>query len=270
MEGCALQWFQWASYNSQFRTWSEFVRVVERCFGLSKFDDPQGALAKLVQRTTVEAYQSEFEMLQNRTTCLSSSFLTSCFIERLTPELRVEVLALRPISLPQAISLARLQEAKIVACASTQRTSTFCFAPPSISPSPLWASLPPSTSEKRVNTPSTPASPYMIPKISSVEMQTRRGKGLCYYCVVKYSFGHRCSSKPQIFFLDVDTESDFSKESIEAVVEQPQIEDHLNAIENSLHTLFGISSPSQFRFSGCLAGYSVQVLVDSGSSLNFI
>ena len=56
MEGHALQWFQWALYNSHFHTWLEFVRVIERCFGSSEFDDSQGALAKLVQQTTVEAY----------------------------------------------------------------------------------------------------------------------------------------------------------------------------------------------------------------------
>ena len=79
-------------------------------------------------------------------------------------------------------------------------------------------------------------------------MQTRRDKGLCYYYDAKYCFGHCCSSKPRIFIFDVDTKSDFSEESIEAVVEQPQIEDHLNATEISLHTLSSIPPPSQFRF----------------------
>ena len=101
-------------------------------------------------------------------------------------------------------------------------------------------------------------------------MQNYQDKGLCYYCAAKYSFGHHCFSKPQIFALDVDTKSNFFEESIEAVVEQPQIADHLNATEISLHTLSGKPFHSRFHFSGCLVEYSVQVLVDSGSSLNFV
>lgn len=41
------------------------------------------------------------------------SFLLSCFVSRLNPELHREVHALRPLSLPQAAKLAGLQEDKI-------------------------------------------------------------------------------------------------------------------------------------------------------------
>ena len=54
MEGKAFQWFQWASNNTQFHTWLKFARAVEIRFGPSKFDDTQGALIKLVQKTTME------------------------------------------------------------------------------------------------------------------------------------------------------------------------------------------------------------------------
>lgn len=44
---------------------------------------------------------------------LTLPFLLSCFISGLNPELRREVQALYPLSLPQAAALAKLQEDKI-------------------------------------------------------------------------------------------------------------------------------------------------------------
>ena len=102
-------------------------------------------------------------------------------------------------------------------------------------------------------------------------MQSRRGKGLCYYCDAKYSFGHRCTSKPQTFVFYFDETLENIIGATDLVVEQVQIDESLYTNNDiSLHTLSGISSSSELRFSSYLAGAIVQVLVDSGSSLNFI
>ncbi|GJZ75395.1 hypothetical protein Tco_0639860 [Tanacetum coccineum] len=49
-----------------------FPESVQNRFGLSKYEDPQGALPKLLQTTTVAQYQSEFEKLRNRVTDTTS------------------------------------------------------------------------------------------------------------------------------------------------------------------------------------------------------
>lgn len=61
-------------------------------------------------------YLTEFERLTNRTLGLPPppSCMLSCFVSGLIPELRREVQALRPLSLPQATELARLQEDKML------------------------------------------------------------------------------------------------------------------------------------------------------------
>lgn len=55
----------------------------------------------------------EFERLTNCIVGLAPPFLVSCFISSLNPELRWEVQALQPMSLPQAVALAKLQEDKL-------------------------------------------------------------------------------------------------------------------------------------------------------------
>ncbi|MCI61296.1 hypothetical protein A2U01_0082553, partial [Trifolium medium] len=76
-------------------------------------DDPKGAIFKLTQRGTVNDYLAEFETLANRIIGLPPSFLLSCFISGLAPDVRREVQALQPLSLIQAADLARLQEEKL-------------------------------------------------------------------------------------------------------------------------------------------------------------
>ena len=86
-------------------------------------------LAKLVQKTTMEAYEPEFEVLQNRTTRLSSSFLTSCFVVGLLSELRAKVLATMPASLSQDISMPRLHESKIAFRTAQPKTYSARYQP---------------------------------------------------------------------------------------------------------------------------------------------
>ena len=93
---------------------------------------------------------------------------------------------------------------------------------------------------------------------------------MCYYCDAKYSLNHKCASKPQIFILDSDNSNEWISDVDPNAAEHPALNDIAASIEISLHTLSGTPSSSQLRFSGSLAGYSVQVLVDSGNSLNFI
>lgn len=94
--------------NGFITSWSGFLQALESIFAPSYYDDPKGTLFKLTQRSTVNEYLTEFERLANRVIGLPHPFLLSCFISGLTPDIRREVLARQPISLPQAMALAKL------------------------------------------------------------------------------------------------------------------------------------------------------------------
>jgi hypothetical protein len=114
MEGEALTWFQWMYQNGQLLTWTTFLHALKVRFAPSQYADPKGALFKLSQTTTVKDYQTQFESLANRIVGLPPSCYLSCFISGLKPAIRREVLAFQPVTLTQAISLAKLQEEKIL------------------------------------------------------------------------------------------------------------------------------------------------------------
>ncbi|GJV99316.1 ty3-gypsy retrotransposon protein [Tanacetum coccineum] len=57
LEGAAAEWFQWMTRNDLITTWTRFEESVKNRFEPSKYEDPKGALSKLLQLGTVEDYQ---------------------------------------------------------------------------------------------------------------------------------------------------------------------------------------------------------------------
>jgi len=112
MDGLTLAWFQWLVHNNQLVSWSGFLQALEVCLASSPYEDPTGALFKLTQQGSVGDYLSEFENLANRIVGLPPSFLLSCFISSVAPEVRREVQILQPLTLTQVVGLARLHEEK--------------------------------------------------------------------------------------------------------------------------------------------------------------
>lgn len=101
------------SRNHLINSWQDFLLTLETRFAPSYYDDPRGALFKLTQTGSVNNYLNEFERIANRVVGLPHPFLLSCFISGLTPEIRREVQAFQPISLPHATALAKIQKDKI-------------------------------------------------------------------------------------------------------------------------------------------------------------
>ena len=99
LDGAALSWFQWMYRNGFITSWSALLQAIETRFAPSFYDDPRSALFKLIQRTSVTEYLTEFEMLANRIVGLSPPMLLSCFLFGLNPEIRREVQAFQPVSL---------------------------------------------------------------------------------------------------------------------------------------------------------------------------
>ncbi|GJS31644.1 ty3-gypsy retrotransposon protein [Tanacetum coccineum] len=108
LEGGAAELFQWKSRNGMIIDWEWFKEIVMNRFGPSKYEDPQGALSKLLQLGTVEEYQGEFEKLMNRVTDIPETLLISFYISGLKLHLQRELLVVKPIMLGDAFSLARV------------------------------------------------------------------------------------------------------------------------------------------------------------------
>ncbi|KAL8115464.1 hypothetical protein AgCh_022091 [Apium graveolens] len=96
-------------------------------------------------------------------------------------------------------------------------------------------------------------------KLSWEEIQRRKAQGICFHCDQKYTVGHDCKGKSQLLVLDGDFESENNAEN-----------DGLDMPQISLNTIMGCSSARTLRLKATVNNHAVIVLVDSGSTHNFI
>ena len=108
-----------------------------------------------------------------------------------------------------------------------------------------------------------------------MEMVECQLKGLCYNCDDKYFLGHKC--KEQNIFMAIS--EDVSEEDVEAPLvsvspestditppsDPPEVE-----LVISLNDLTGFSTPQTLKIIGYIKHWKFIILVDSGSTHNFI
>ena len=107
--------------------------------------------------------------------------------------------------------------------------------------------------------------PVNFRRITNQEARERREKGLCYYCDEKFVLGHRFA-RPQLFMIEDSPHTDI--EDLE--INQPDLEPSEVLLEISFHAITGIEHPQTIRFLGKLKSKNVTVLIDGGSTHNFI
>jgi hypothetical protein len=127
---------------------------------------------------------------------------------------------------------------------------------------------------KRYNSSSVvPRSNILIHKLSGAQMEDRRKKGLCYTCDEKWNRNHVCT-KGKIYVLEgCDL---FGEQSEEDTLEDTDcmVEEGINGcnenLEISLHAVTGSPNPRTMRLWGMIKYQGVIILIDSGSSHNFL
>ncbi|XP_061353999.1 uncharacterized protein LOC133298691 [Gastrolobium bilobum] len=117
----------------------------------------------------------------------------------------------------------------------------------------------------------SPIAAIPIKRLSPVEILARREKNLCFNYDERYSFGHKCKSKPALLYMEGD-EGDNIEEQISDIVPNSgeMVEPNCSSPEISFNALFGHRTSRTFRLQGFVSDHSLQVLIDGGSTHNFI
>jgi hypothetical protein len=184
---------------------------------------------------------------------MTDAFFRECFISGLKEEIWAHVLMARPMTWVEATK--KDKEAQQIVSSQNRK--------PSFIPHP-----------KPVN-PTTPSAPLKIQKLTRVEIIECQLKGLYYNCDDKYFPGHKC--KEQNLFMAIS--EDIPEEDVDTplVPESPEITD-INPPSDppevepiiSLNALTGFSTPQTLKLIGYIKHRKVIILVDSGSTHNFI
>ncbi|KAF5447657.1 hypothetical protein F2P56_033191, partial [Juglans regia] len=271
MDGQALVWFQDLEESGEIREWEDFTKALLTRFGPSSYDDPMEALTRLKQMGTVEEYKASFKGLSNRLRGLSEGYKLSCFLSGLKDEIRLQVRMFNPKDLLSAYSLAKLQEESVSVYKKQFRSGGY-HESGILKNSPNNHQSIQKHNHNPNSNPSSQKAIVSVQKIKPHQMKERRDKGLCYYCDSKWNPGHKCQ-RPKLFLMEEVEEEDvvIEEEKIELVNEEVlDFVDNPNQPEISLHAIIGSISPKTMRIRGKIGNQELVVLIDLGSTHNFV
>ncbi|VFQ71975.1 unnamed protein product, partial [Cuscuta campestris] len=266
LDGAAVEWFRRMKRNNLINTWADFEEQFKFRFDPEMYEDYFGLLSKLQQTTTVMAYQTEFERLMNKVEGVSEDTLISVFISGLKDPIRRELRVNRPTTLNGAFALARETSAKYDELQTPIRRN---WAPqghrpntanPSAQTAAITPYVPPTKTPLLATPKGIPARP--IRRISPAEKSEKDAKGECYFCPEKWSRGHCCNGR---YLLLVTSEGEADDEGL-SVEAEAVIEGDVSVLQS----LAGTTTPRSIRLKGVIEGQDVDVLVDGGSTHNFV
>lgn len=220
-------------------------------------------------RQGTDSVKDYLEKFESNLTCLeiSAENALSIFLTNMNPYLALHSRQFNPNSVAEAARIARLHE------------STLQFAPPKSARPPFNpTSYKPKYSANPPILP-TPTPAYPTPKFvpdkstrrfSYEEMQDRKAKGLCMFCEEPYSPGHHLKHKrTQIFTMECEElESDEGiHNDLQEVCPDETSENHPVI---SLNALDGLTTFNCMRVVGQCGKRKLFILIDNGSTHNFI
>ena len=106
-------------------------------------------------------------------------------------------------------------------------------------------------------------------RITTREIEEKRVKGLCFKCDDKWSKNHRCSEK-RLFIIEETYDEEEEELEEEITLEEHAIEEEEELATVSMHAMAGIAAPQTLKIQGYIKKHKVLVLIDSGSTHNFI
>ncbi|XP_042010513.1 uncharacterized protein LOC121759078 [Salvia splendens] len=270
-EPSVAEWvFNYREGNPAAR-WSEFLEDVRHRFDPQCFVDYFGVIAKLCQTGSLEKYNSEFEGMLNRVRGVPSNRLVTLYVEGLQQPVRNQVKFQYPPSVAAAMALAVEFDAatdKPPPKQSFQRRAWLpreqTQQPPPLAITPSGAT--PGAEANRGGQPKGRSADFAglpVVRISAAERAEHTRKGLCWYCPDKWIPGHVCKGK-FLVYMGMDDEELEPEES------DPPAEEIITADLSHIYAMGGRPHSASMELRGQMGREQVTILVDTGSSHDFL
>eukprot|EP00253_Pinus_taeda_P028176 PITA_28176 len=201
---------------------------------------------RLKQKGSIMEHIEEFQKLNIRVKRILEEHRIDVFIGTLKDNIQHDVRLREPDSLEKAFRLSRKMESKIMA---TRKHTTHNYK------------------DGSVVGPSLPQPIRLTPQ----QLEEKRTKGICYSYDKKYTKGHKCVKK-KLFYIDCEEEEEKEQERSkeEDILQEQSLDKEEMNPTISCNESAGITTPQTFKIEGQIKKKKVIVLIDLGSTHNFI
>ncbi|VFQ98572.1 unnamed protein product [Cuscuta campestris] len=216
-------------------------------------------------------YQSAFESILNKVSGVPEPTLVAMYIAGLKQPVQQKVNLRNPSTLPATFALARELSACHQEAAATYSSGVRHPWPQRPPSSVTTGILPTPTAAPKLNSPtprtSTATTNLPVVRLTNAEKAERNKKGLCWYCDEKWVPGHHCKHR---FLVFMGPDEDDNPLDVEDFVDRDQEAAVISGDVSNLHSLADSPSPRSLKLVGSIKEMAVQVLLDGGSTHNFI
>nr|GEU69839.1 retrotransposon Gag domain, retroviral aspartyl protease [Tanacetum cinerariifolium] len=256
--GGALDLYSWMSVEREILYYEDLLNVLKKHFGPPEFQNLDEYLCSIKQTGSVHEYRHEFIRRSARISNWPDHCLLRVFLNGLKDELKADVSIHKPRTVYKAMSLALEFESKINHCCPIKKTTLNSQLKPDSKPF-----TPGSYSPVLANQPKP--YPKANLRITDAEKQNHFLKEECFRCGDKYGPGHRCKTGT-FKVLEAEEENGEHQEIKTSILD-------INPDETariSLHAILEKPHPTTMKVHGKLNSIEVLILIDGGSTHNFI
>ncbi|KAL1555207.1 hypothetical protein AAHA92_15677 [Salvia divinorum] len=252
--------------NNPSARWRDFLEDVRRKFDPKYFTNYIELLAKLMQTGTVAGYNTEFDNLMNNIHGVPESTLLPIYIGGLHQSVKNQVKFQHPVSVAAAMALAtefdsaveRPAHQPFQRCAWQPREAR--QQPPTGGVTPMSG---PGPQTARPRGPEMSKLPII--RLSAAEKAERSKKGICWYCPDHWAPGHACRSNFLVYMGEEEDEAEQQDEE-----QHPPEPDVVTADLSHIYALEGRQRSDSIELQGSISKRPVTILVDTGSSHDFL
>ncbi|XP_074300143.1 uncharacterized protein LOC141631357 [Silene latifolia] len=282
MLGRAESWFNSYIVMRHHVDWDDFI--IDLCARFK--EDIAGNVVeefnKLHQINSIDDYLDAFENLRGlmlqRNPLLPDQYFLDSFIGGLKPSVKPFVRAFKPQTLASAVEYARLQEESLAVSKyipkHTSQNSTLIHntKAPSNNFSKGLLPTPKSTPSQTLSSTNSIRPTRFI---SAAERAEKIKKGECYFCNEPFTRNHQCKLKgTQMFAIEIIGEEEDEHGDCDVGDEEEETDVGYEMVESvpciSMNAMSGSSGFQTMRVTGYVGKKAIHILIDSGSTHNFL
>lgn len=278
--GNAALWLQTYEALHSVDSWAALCVAVNAKFGRDQYQQHLEALERLRQTDSVLEYHKKFEELMHHILVHNHAyddlFFVTKFVAGLKHEIKMAIRLHKPRTVDAALSLSLSQEELLAEIQTTPAAVRHKLDPQrKFKPSYQYKGIMGAGPDK---SDLSEDSSKLQAKYDALRA-LRRARGECFKCGEKFSPGHKCPTQIQLHILeelievlqlqsnDHESDEEDKEEQASPATTTEQTDLIMNISEGASK---GVPQPKTIRYQALVNGKEVLILVDSGSSSNFI